>query len=146
MVYKHLLWPSFGKLRFAIRKNLAPPILDPFGPNLDLFGSNISLKTCLWLGTWSEYSSCIHFRKFLSNSFVMMLFFSFQMWDKCESLCKQSQKRWRSAQMNSGWRLISKIDMGKSMVLFFSIPMLEMWEPYVNKARNSEWNPIFITG
>ena len=40
----------FGKLRFAVRKNLSLPIFGLFGPNLDLFGSNISVKLVFDLG------------------------------------------------------------------------------------------------
>ena len=64
------------------RKSLAPPILGPFWSKFGSFWVQHIFKTCLWLGTWSKYSNRIHFLKALWNSFVMTLFFSFQMWEQ----------------------------------------------------------------
>ena len=133
-----ILMVFFWKIEVYSPENLAPPILGPFWSKFGPFWVQRIFKTCLWLGTWSEYSNCIHFLIALWNSFKMTLLLVFKCENKCENLCKQNQKRWRSAQLNSGWRLWSKIDVGKSMVLFLSIPKRWKCENLINKARNSE--------
>ena len=96
-----LFWKNWG---LQSRKSLTPPISIPFCFKFGPFWVQHIFKACLWLGTWSEYSNCIHFLKALWNSFVMTLFLM-------------------------GWRLPSKIDMGKSTVLLLSIPK---WWKYEN--------------
>ena len=63
-------------------------------------------KACLWLGTWSNYSNCIYFLKALWNSFVMTLFLVFKCENKCESLCKQSQKTMKECSIELGTKAI----------------------------------------
>ena len=48
-------------------KNLAPPILGPFWSKFGLFGVQHIFKTCLWLGTWSEYSNYTFSESFMEQ-------------------------------------------------------------------------------
>ena len=60
-------------------KILPRPFWAVFGPNIDLFWVQHIFEACDWLGTWYEYSKCIHFLWAKWNSFVMNLFISFQL-------------------------------------------------------------------
>ena len=117
-----ILMVFFGKLRFTVRKNLALPILGPLWYKFGPFWVQHLLKLVCDLGL--DLSIVIvYFLKALWNGFVMMLFFSFQMWEQMWELMQTYPKKlWMSALLNLWWRLPSKIDMGKSVMLFFSIP------------------------
>ena len=69
----------------------------------------------------------------------MMLFLVFKYENKCESLCKQSQKTKKECSIELGFRATKYNRQGQvNGAIFEYSKVMEMLEPYANKARNSE--------
>ena len=132
-----ILMVFFWKIEVYSPEKFSPAHFGPFLVQIwTFFWVQHIFKACLWLWTWSEYSNCIHFLKALLMSFVMTLLSNVRTNVRAYVKKPKNDEGVLYLTRDEGYQV--KYIWASQLCNFEYSKVMEMWEPYVNKAWNSE--------